>query len=154
MLRLLSFSLLGRAKQWFYTNKDNINTWAKCSKAILEKLFLVGKTNALRGNISNFQLQKGETILEAWQRFQEYILDCPHYGMEDWLLIQSFYHGLTQKAHEQLDATAGGSFMSLTLGKAKTLMEKIASNQGFSYAIRVKKYRKRCVQCQPRWTYY
>ena len=52
--------------------------------------------------------------------------------MEDWLLMQGFYHGLTQKAHEQLDATARGSFMSLTLGKAKTLMEKIASNQGWS----------------------
>ena len=52
--------------------------------------------------------------------------------MEDWLLIQSFYHGLTQKAHEQLDATTGGSFMSLTLEKAETLMKKIASNQGWS----------------------
>ena len=46
--------------------------------------------------------------------------------------MQSFYHGLTQKAHEQLDATARGSFMSLTIGKAKTLMKKIASNQGWS----------------------
>jgi hypothetical protein len=52
--------------------------------------------------------------------------------MEDWLLIQSFYHGLTQKSHEQLDATARGSFMSLTLGKVETLMEKIVSNQGWS----------------------
>jgi hypothetical protein len=46
--------------------------------------------------------------------------------------MQSFYHGLTQKAHEQLDATARGSFMSLTLRKAETLMEKITSNQGWS----------------------
>ena len=52
--------------------------------------------------------------------------------MEDWLFMQSFYHGLTQKAHEQLDATAGGSFMSLNLEKVETLMEKIASNQGWS----------------------
>ena len=52
--------------------------------------------------------------------------------MEDWLLMQGFYHGLTQKAHEQLDATIGGSFMSLTLRKVETLMEKIASNQGWS----------------------
>jgi hypothetical protein len=52
--------------------------------------------------------------------------------MEDWLLIQSFYHGLIQKAREQLDATAGGAFMSLTLGEAKTLIEKVASNQGWS----------------------
>ena len=26
LLRLFPFSLVGRAKQWFYTNKDNINT--------------------------------------------------------------------------------------------------------------------------------
>ena len=65
-----------------------------------------------------------------WEHFQEYILDCPYHGMEDWLLMQGFYHGLIQKAHEQLDATAEGTFMSLTLRKAKTLMKKIASNQG------------------------
>jgi hypothetical protein len=28
--------------------------------------------------------------------------------MEEWLLIKGFYHGLTQKAREQLDATARG----------------------------------------------
>jgi hypothetical protein len=52
--------------------------------------------------------------------------------MEEWLLMQGLYHGLTQKSHEQLNVTTGGSFMSLTLGNAKVLMEKIASNQGWS----------------------
>ena len=65
LLCLFLFSLLGRAKQWFYTSKDNINTWAKCSKAFLEKFFPIGKINALRGKIYNFQQQKGETILVA-----------------------------------------------------------------------------------------
>ena len=109
---------MGRVKLWFYTNRDNINTWPRCLKAFLAKFFPIGKTNALRGKFFNFQQQKGETILEAWECVQEYISDCPHHGMEDWLLMQGFYHGLTQKAHEQLDATARGSFMSLTLRKA------------------------------------
>jgi hypothetical protein len=65
LLLLCPFSLVGRAKQWFYTNKDHINTWAKCSKAFLEKFFPVGKTNALRGKIS----------------------DCPYHGIDDWLLM-------------------------------------------------------------------
>jgi hypothetical protein len=52
--------------------------------------------------------------------------------MEEWLLMQGFYHGLIQRAHEQLDATTGGSFLSLTLGKAKVLMERIAKNQSCS----------------------
>jgi hypothetical protein len=49
--------------------------------------------------------------------------------MEEWLLIQGFYHGLIQRAHEQLDAIVGGSFLSLTLVKAEVLMERIAKNQ-------------------------
>jgi hypothetical protein len=51
--------------------------------------------------------------------------------MEDWLLIQGFYHGLTQRSCEQLDATVEGSFMSLTVSRAKTLMNKIAENQSW-----------------------
>jgi hypothetical protein len=52
--------------------------------------------------------------------------------MEEWLLMQGFYHGLTPKTRGYLDATAGGSFLSLTLGKAKILLDKIGENQGWS----------------------
>jgi len=45
--------------------------------------------------------------------------------MEEWLLMQGFFHGLNQKTREHLDATTEGSFLSLTLGKAKELMKKI-----------------------------
>jgi hypothetical protein len=49
--------------------------------------------------------------------------------MEEWLLMQGFYHGLIQRAREQLDATAKESFLSLTLRKAEVLMKRIAKNQ-------------------------
>ena len=55
LLRLFPFSLVGRVKQWFYDNKDKINTWIRCSNAFLTKFFPIGKTNALRGKIFNFQ---------------------------------------------------------------------------------------------------
>jgi len=55
LLHHFPLSLVGRAKQWFYANKEDINTWAKCSKAFLAKFFPIGKTNALRGMITNFQ---------------------------------------------------------------------------------------------------
>jgi hypothetical protein len=48
--------------------------------------------------------------------------------MADWLLMQSFYHGLTTSAHENIDAATGGSFLSLTIHEATTLVEKIALN--------------------------
>jgi hypothetical protein len=59
--------------------------------------------------------------------------------MEGWLLMQTFYHGLTQKSHEQLDASAEGSFMSLTLGKAECLIEKIVTNQSWTYNVQASK---------------
>jgi hypothetical protein len=52
--------------------------------------------------------------------------------MEEWLLMQTFYHGLIQKSREQLDATAEGSFMSLTPGKAEVFIEKITANQSWT----------------------
>ena len=67
-----------------------MNTWEKCSAAFLAKFFPLGKTNALRGKISSFQQESKESIPEAWERLQEYILACPHHGMDDWLIIQNF----------------------------------------------------------------
>jgi hypothetical protein len=63
---------------------------------------------------------------------QEYISDCPHHGIKEWMLLQSFYHGLNQKATEHLDAAAKGSFLSLTTRQANTLMQKISENQGWT----------------------
>jgi hypothetical protein len=54
-LHLFPFSLLGRAKQWFYKDQEVVNTWNKCSTPFLAKFFPMGKTNAFRGRISNFQ---------------------------------------------------------------------------------------------------
>ena len=56
-----------------------------------------------------------------------------YHGIEKWLLMQTFYHGLTQRSCEQLDATAEGSFMSLTLGKAKAIMARMAENQNWTF---------------------
>jgi hypothetical protein len=56
----------------------------------LAKFFPMGKTNALRGwisNISNFQQSSMETIPETWERLQDYIQACPHHGIENWLVL-------------------------------------------------------------------
>ena len=86
-LRLFLFSLLGKAKQWFYSNREEINTWGKCSVAFLVKFFPLGKTNALRGRISSFQQAATKSIPKVWERLQEYILACPHHGMDNWLIL-------------------------------------------------------------------
>jgi hypothetical protein len=130
-LRLFPFSLMGKAKQWFYKDKEAVNTWSKCSMAFLMKFFPMGKTNALRGRIANFQQTSMEPILEAWERLQEYIQACPHHGMDNWMVLQNFYNGLTPMLKGHLDATASGAFLSLTTDEVTALIEKMVANQGW-----------------------
>ena len=54
-LCLFPFSLIGKAKQWFYSNRNAADTWDKNSNAFLVKFFPMGKTNALHNKISSFQ---------------------------------------------------------------------------------------------------
>jgi hypothetical protein len=46
--------------------------------------------------------------------------------------MQTFYHELTNSTHETIDAAIGGAFLSLTINQATTLVEKMASNQGWN----------------------
>ena len=48
-LRLFPFSILGKAKQWFYANRTEINTWAKCSAAFLTNSFRWAKPMSFGG---------------------------------------------------------------------------------------------------------
>jgi hypothetical protein len=105
-----------------------MSTWEKCSNAFLAKFFLLGKTNALWNKISRFQQLTNGTIAEAWERLQDYISACPNHGMEEWFIIQSFYHGLIRSAREHIDVVAGGSFLALSIEEAHKLVEKMASN--------------------------
>jgi hypothetical protein len=52
--------------------------------------------------------------------------------MENWLLMQTFYHGLTNSTRKTMDAAAGVAFLSLTIAQATAHVEKMASNQGWS----------------------
>jgi hypothetical protein len=72
-----------------------------------------------------------ETIAEAWEHLQDYISACPHHSMEEWFIIQSFYHGLIHSAQEHIDAAAGGSFFALSIEEAHKLVEKMVSNQSW-----------------------
>jgi glutaredoxin-related protein len=117
-LCLFPFSLLGKVKQWFYSSKEAVSTWEKCSNAFLAKFFSLGKLT-------------DETMTEAWEHLHDYISACPHHIMEEWFIIQSFYHGLIRSAWEHIDAAAGGSFFALSIEEAHKLVEKMVSNQSW-----------------------
>jgi multidrug efflux pump subunit AcrB len=103
------------------------------------EVFPHGQNQCLMGKVSNFQQTSLKSIPEAWERLQEYIQACPHHGMEEWLVLQNFYKGLTPMSNGH-DATAtGGAFLSLTANAAKALIKKMVANQSSGEEIKQQK---------------
>jgi hypothetical protein len=101
-------------------------------QCISHQVFPFSKTIALRNKTSGFQQHTDKTIAEAWDHLQDYIAACPHHGMEEWFIIQSFYHRLIRSAREHIDAAARGSFFALSIEEARKLVKKMASNQSWN----------------------
>ena len=89
-----------------------------------------GQNECLARKNIEFQADRDGIHPEAWERLQEYIHACPHHGMDEWLILQTFYNGLTTTSRAHLDAAAGGAYLNLTIAKAKDLIEKMVANQG------------------------
>jgi hypothetical protein len=51
--------------------------------------------------------------------------------MEEWLVLQNFYQGLTPMLKGHVDVVAGGAFLSLTANATMALIEKIVANQSW-----------------------
>jgi hypothetical protein len=49
--------------------------------------------------------------------------------MDEWLVLQNFYNGLTTTSRAHLNVAARGAYLDLTIAKATALIEKMVSNQ-------------------------
>jgi len=59
--------------------------------------------------------------------------------MEDWLVLQNFYKGLTPMSKGHVDVATGGAFLSLTIKNATTLIEKMVANQSWEEGRKTQK---------------
>jgi len=95
-LRLFPFSLRDKAKVWLNSKAPNsFTTWTAVSQAFLSKYFPPSKTAKLRNDIASFVQFDGESLYEAWERFKELQIRCPHHGLPDWLIVQTSYNSLS-----------------------------------------------------------
>ncbi|KAJ9544667.1 hypothetical protein OSB04_024374 [Centaurea solstitialis] len=128
-LRLFGFSLRDKAKEWLKSHSPNtFTTWDELSRAFLIHFFPPAKTTKLRSDITTFTQGETESLYEAWERYKDLQRNCPHHGVPEWLLIQTFCNGLKQDVRISIDAAAGGSIVNKTPAAAKALIEDMASN--------------------------
>ncbi|CAA7041275.1 unnamed protein product [Microthlaspi erraticum] len=67
-------------------------------------------------------------MVEALDRFKEYIRDCPNHGFNEGNLWNIFYRGIDHKYKLSLDTASNGNFMTKTVDEAKVLIENLAAS--------------------------
>ncbi|XP_021773579.1 uncharacterized protein LOC110737543 [Chenopodium quinoa] len=131
-LRLFPFSLRDRAKEWLRDEgTGSFDTWDKLAKAFLVRFLGQEKTARLRNELATFRQYDDESLYEAWRRFKPLQRQCPHHGIPEWMLIQTFYNGLTHEFRIYIDAASRGSLMTKNPTEAKELIEKMAANDNY-----------------------
>ena len=128
-MRLFPFSLRNRARDWLQNEEPNVfATWDALFKAFLSKYFPPGKATKLRADITTFAQMYVESLYEAWERFKDFQCKCPHHGVPDWPLIQTFYNRLEQNLKLSIDAATGGALMGKLIKAVKALLEDMVAN--------------------------
>ncbi|CAA7388497.1 unnamed protein product [Spirodela intermedia] len=89
-MRLFPFTLKDKAKKWFRALAQDLNSWGEMETTFLKKLYYVGRTNAVKKAIRDFNQGPWESFYKAWERMKEYTKQCPHHGIQNWQLVQIF----------------------------------------------------------------
>jgi len=95
-------------------------------QAFLARFFPPSKTAQLRAKLYQFTQNDGESHYDPWERFKEMLRLCPHHGLEKWLIIHTFYNGLTYITKIIVDAAAGGALMNKDFTTTYALIEDMA----------------------------
>ncbi|XP_058732590.1 uncharacterized protein LOC131604121 [Vicia villosa] len=82
----------------------------------------------LRAQINGFRQKDNESLFEAWERYKDMLRLCPHHGLEEWLIIHTFYNRLLNNMRLTIDAVAGGTLMDKAYDDAYALIESMALN--------------------------
>ena len=137
MCMLFPFSLADKAEKWLKSLPPaSLRTWKEIRAAFLDHFFTKAKTMALKNRITSFQQLTGESFCEAWERFKEYKMECPHHGYTDNQMLRLFYDGVNWDYKIALNSASNGDFMTQTKEGAYKLIDNLAAssyNRGLDY---------------------
>nr|GEW78461.1 reverse transcriptase domain-containing protein [Tanacetum cinerariifolium] len=72
-----------------------------------------------------------ETFNEAWERFKDFLRQCPHHGFFELHQLDTFYNALNRNDQDALDSTARGNFMDKIPRECLSIIE---SKSKFRYS--------------------
>ncbi|KAH9671423.1 hypothetical protein KPL70_017372 [Citrus sinensis] len=125
----LKLCLQDRARAWLNSlPSGSITTWNKLADKFLMKYFPPTKNAKLRNGITSFHQIDDESLYEAWERFKELLIRCPHHGIPCCIQLETLYNGLNPSTRLMVDASTNGSLLSKSYTKAYEILDRIANN--------------------------
>lgn len=82
----------------------------------------------LRSQINGFRKKDNESLFEVWERYKDMLRICPYHGLEPWLIIHTFYDGISYNTKLNLDVAADGAIMDKPYEETYQLIENMAQN--------------------------
>jgi hypothetical protein len=118
---------MGRAKQWYSQTIGSMQGDWKilCSKFYL-RFFSISKVVSLRKEVLNFIQLEEESLGTSWDHFNDLIITGPDLAIEDPILLQHFYMGLSKDSMKSLDAASRGPFLHLSASEVRSMLDRIS----------------------------
>ncbi|CAL1394567.1 unnamed protein product [Linum trigynum] len=92
------------------------------------------KTAEWKKKITHFEQEEGESLRDAWERYSDYFLQCPHHGFEEQFQIETFYGGLMQEDKILIDSLCQGKLMNLAPPQITEILEDMAL-RGYDWGL-------------------
>ncbi|CAL1381509.1 unnamed protein product [Linum trigynum] len=100
----------------------------------MTRYFPPSKTAKWRKKITHFEQDEDDTLRDAWERFSDYFLQCPHHGFKEKFRIKTFYGGLIQDDKILIDSLCQGKLMNMTPPQVTELL-KYMSLKGYHWGL-------------------
>ena len=96
-----------------------------CSKFCL-RFFPISKVVRLQKEVLNFRQLEEESLGTSWDHFNDLIIIGPDLAIQDHVLLQHFYMGLSKDSMESLDAASRGALLHLSTSEAGSMLDRIS----------------------------
>ena len=96
-----------------------------CSKFCL-CFFPISKVVSLWKEVLNFRQLEEESLGTSWDHFNEVIITGLDLAIQDHVLLQHFYMGLSKDSMESLDVASRGAFLHLSASEARSMLNRIS----------------------------
>ncbi|CAM8886474.1 unnamed protein product [Rhodiola kirilowii] len=128
-LKAFYFSLIDSPNDWFLSlPSGSIRTWDQMQKKFLDKYYPAGRAMQVRRQLQDIKQGPNESMFDYLEKFNRLEQSCCNLGLPEKLIIEYRIDGLTPLDKKLLDASAGGSMMSLPLSGIRRLVTKFAEN--------------------------